>query len=142
MGAAGSVGGFVIPIFGTAASMWCAAGAVVEFFPISLDAASVRPLPAGFASINVSGGDPFLFGFETRTGRLSFADYATTADVVRSHFARFDDKPFAQSEMANFLRDEDLYMQAARRCAELMEKGRKGAGAAYLSNNPFRPFQD
>ena len=135
------VGGFLIPVFGTADEPFCAeadpSDKVARFVRVNL--ASKHTVPAGAHERDVAVGDGYPYAFESRDGGVSVGTDAEISALIRREFPMFNDLPFSQTEMAGFVRDEALWEDAMKRVDALMEESRPGSAARNRVLNPFRP---
>ncbi len=134
-------GGFLIPLFGSLAAPHVASGhpTITQVCPVDVSIPSITPVSSDLATVRVALGQPGLFAFEGRDGSVHIGPASTIAPAIRAAFPAFDDLPFTQTEMADFLGDRNLWDQAMNRCAALMDAGRQGAGVRFRENNPFTP---
>lgn len=133
-------GGFAIPLFGELSSPFIARGepAISSFQRADVAPANIKAIPS---ENDIAVGDPYPYGFETINGVLAIGPYDEISSLVRAQFPLFNELPFTQQGMAEFLGDEALYDDATARCVALMDQIRPGAGEAYRKNNLFRPFR-
>src|SRR5262245_20238229 len=117
--------GFGIPVFSHAGQYWVqeisSEGRVMRFVMCDLEANSIRILP----SHTDSAGQQALYAFEATDGTMKLGEREEVIEWLRGRVVELRTAPFVLRDVAEFLGDADLIIEAQRRCDAMMQQSRR-----------------
>ena len=116
--------GFGIPMFSHDGQYWVqeisSEGRVRRFIVCDLEANSIRTLPSHTNSLTQSAGQQALYAFEAIDGTMKLGKREEVMDWLRGRVVELQTAPFVLRDVAEFLGDSDLVIEAQRRCDAIL----------------------
>ena len=130
--------GFGIPVFSHDGHYWVqeisSEGRVMRFVMCDLEANSIRILPSYTDSPAQSAGQQALHAFEATDGTMKLGTREEVIEWLRGRVVELQTAPFVLRDVAEFLGDADLIIEAQRRCDAMMQQSRKVTSAPAVSS--------
>ena len=130
--------GFGIPVFSHDGQHWVqeisSEGRVRRFVMCDLEAHSIRILPSHADPPIQSAGQQALYAFEATDGTMKLGKREEVIEWLRSRLAELQTAPFVLRDVAEFLGDADLIIEAQERCDAMMQHSRKVTSVPEVSS--------
>jgi hypothetical protein len=130
--------GFGIPVFSHDGQYWVqeisSEGRVMRFVVCDLEASSIRILPSHADSPAQSAGLQALYAFEATDGTMKLGTREEVIEWLRDRVVELQTAPFVLRDVAEFLGDSDLIIEAQRRCDTMMRHSRKVTNVTEVSS--------
>ena len=130
--------GFGIPVFSHDGQHWVqdisSEDRVMRFVMCDLEVHSIRILPSHAEPTIQSAGQQALYAFEATDGTLKLGTREEVIEWLRSRLAELQTAPFVLRDVAEFLGDADLIIEAQRRCDAMMQHSRKVTNVPEVSS--------
>ena len=130
--------GFGIPVFSHDGQYWVqdisSEDRVMRFVMCDLEAHSIRILPSHADPTIHSAGQQALYAFEATDGTMKLGTREEVIEWLRSRLAELQTAPFVLRDVAEFLGDADLIIEAQRRCDTMMQHSRKVTSVPEVSS--------
>jgi hypothetical protein len=121
--------GFGIPVFSHDGQYWVqdisSEGRVRRFVMCDLEANSIRILPSHTDSPAQRAGQQALYAFEATDGTMKLGKREEVIEWLRSRMVELQAASFVLRDVAEFLGDSDLIIEAQRRCDAMIQQSRK-----------------
>ena len=131
--------GFGIPVFSHDGQHWVqdisSEDRMMRFVMCDLETHSIRILPSHADSTIQSAGQQALYAFEATDGTLKLGKRVEVIEWLRSRLAELQTAPFVLRDVAEFLGDADLIIEAQRRCDAMMQHSRKVTNVPEVSSS-------
>ena len=121
--------GFGIPVFSHDGKYWVqetsSEGRVMRFVACDVEAKALRILPSQTNATVQSAGQQALYAFEATDGTIKLGKREEVIEWLRDRLAELQTTPFVLHDVAEFLGDSDLILQAQERCDTMLQPSRK-----------------
>ena len=130
--------GFGIPVFSHDGQYWVqdisSEDRVMRFVTCDVEAHSIRILPSHTDPTIHSAGQQALYAFEATDGTMKLGKREEVIEWLRSRLAELQTTPFVLHDVAEFLGDADLIIEAQERCDTMMQHSRKVTSVPEVSS--------
>ena len=106
----------------------------MQFVTCDLEAHSIRLLPSHADPTIHSAGQQALYAFEATDGTMKLGTREEVIKWLRSRLAELQTAPFVLRDVAEFLGDSDLIIEAQARCDTIMQHSRKITSVPEVSS--------
>jgi hypothetical protein len=130
--------GFGIPVFSHNGQYWVqetsSEGRVMRFVTCDVEANALRMLPSQTHTTILHAGQQALYAFEATDGTIKLGKREEVTAWLRDRLAEPQTAPFVLYDVAEFLGDSDLILQAQERCDTMLQHSRKETRAPGVSS--------
>jgi hypothetical protein len=130
--------GFGIPVFSHDGQYWVqevsSEGRVMRFVTCDVETNSLRILPSQTHTTLQSAGQQALYAFEATDGTIKLGKREEVIEWLRDRLAELQTAPFVLYDVAEFLGDADLILQAQARCDTMLQHSRNVRRAHEVSS--------
>lgn len=105
----------------------------MRFVTCDVEANALRSLPSQTDSTMQSAGQQALYAFEATDGAMKLGKREEVIEWLRGRLAELQTAPFVLCDVAEFLGDADLILQAQERCDTMLQHSRKVTPAPAVS---------
>jgi type I restriction enzyme R subunit len=130
--------GFGIPVFSHDGQYWVqeisSEDRLRRFIVCDLDVNSIRTLSSHTDSPAQSAGQQALYAFEATDGTLKLGKREEVIEWLRGRVVELQTAPFVLRDVAEFLGDSDLVIEAQGRCDAILQQSRKVTSGPEVSS--------
>jgi hypothetical protein len=130
--------GFGIPVFSHNGQYWVqeisSEGRVTRFVMCDVEANAIRNFPSHTDSPAQSAGQQALYAFEATDGTMKLGRREEVIEWLRGRVVELQTAPFVLRDVAEFLGDSDLIIEAQQRCDAMMQQSRKVTSGPVVSS--------
>ena len=99
-------------------------GRVMRFITCDVEANALHILPSQTHTTIQSAGQQALYAFEATDGTIKLGKREEVIEWLRDRLAELQTAPFVLYDVAEFLGDSDLILQAQERCDTMLQHSR------------------